>query len=465
MNIVMYKIVVISAILIFTFTNSLFSQEDFSYESVDKKTSELFQARKWEALIQYGNKALKRNVDFYSLRRRLGTAYYEKKQFVFAAENIEKAVEMGFDDQDLMEKLYYSYLQIGRTEDAEYIFTQLSETRMDKIRPLYNSFINNLIIESGEGFSNDMDKNGFASMSIKDNSYSEQTLNGNVFMFSAGMKQLPLDRVSIVYGYTYLNLQKEKQFQTGNSVVSSSYPEYQNKFYNKLDILIDKGLIISPAGQYINKRYTTIYLNNESSDTKTDNTGSNHISSGSSYSFTEKESNLENFVISMEVKKYISLFKFSLNGSFSYLNEIHQSQTGISFAFFPSGKTNLITETYAVLHFQDNVTNLIGTQVVSVKLYKNLSLKAYATFGNINNFNEYNGRIVYSNSDVIKLIFGTEFKYELPDNFTFYLNYFNQQTERNYTTYELSGSEYIPSAVNVSDYNRNSFSAGLKYTF
>lgn len=441
-----------------------FSQNNYGYEYAEKKSGELFLNKKWDELIAFGKKALKDKIDFYYLRVRLGTAYYKKNQYLYASENFEKAQDFGYEESSVMEMLYFSYLKTGREDDAEYVFTRLPETNKYRIRPLNNAFINNVIAISGTGISNDINRNSEASAVTGDegNVYSEQTLNGNKFFINAGIKQIPVERVSVFYDYTYINQEKEKQYFIDSNTYSDSYSEIQNRFYNKLDILAGRGFVVSPAFQYINKRYTTFFLNYDSiaEYSMYDNT-----SGKADYSFTDEETNQDDFVLSLELIKYVSLFRFALNGSFSYLNENHQSQTGLSFTYFPNGKTDFYLTTNAVLHFQNNVTNLIGTQLFGGRVLKNIYTNAFVTFGNISNYNEQNAFTVFNDPDRITLNFGAEVKYNILENFSAYFLYSNQQHERDIVNYEETGEGNSPVSSEVLKYQLNSVSAGLKFTF
>lgn len=453
-----------AAVFYFLTVQESYSQNDKGYEYAEKKSGELFRNKKWDELIVFGNKTLKDKIDFYYLRVRLGTAYYEKNQYLYAIENFEKAKDFGYEESSVMEMLYFSYLKTGRDEDAEYIFGRLPETNKYRIRPLNNAFINNAVTISGIGLSNDIKNNGNASTITGNNGniYSEQTLNGNKFYINGGIKQIPVERVSVFYDYTYINQEKEKQYCIDSNLYSDNYSEIQNRFYNKLEILAGRGFVVSPAFQYINKRYTTFFLNYDSiaEYSKYDNT-----SGKVNFSFNDEETNQDDFVLSMELTKYVSLFRLALNGSFSYLNEYHQSQTGISFTYFPNGKTDFYLTTNAVLHFQNNVTNLIGTQLFGGRILKNIYTNAYVTFGKINNFNEQNAFTVYNNPDNIILNFGAEIIYNILENFSAYFLYSNQQHERDIVNYKNSGTGNSPVSSEVLTYQLNSISAGLKYTF
>ena len=235
------------------------SQDDLNIDSVDNKSSYLFQNKKWDELISFGNKALKRNVETYFLRVRLGVAYFKKENYFNAIPEFERAVEIGYQDENVLEYLYNSYLKTGRTEDAAYIFSSFSESGKNRIKPLNNSFAENIFTGIEYEFSNDESRNTNTDLDGNENKYGEQTILRNSILVTAGLNQLPIDRMNIFYDYTYFNSGKTKIIMRNNEKISDDYQEIQNRFYNRFDILAANGLVISPAGHYISKKYNTLF--------------------------------------------------------------------------------------------------------------------------------------------------------------------------------------------------------------
>lgn len=462
----MYLLIII---ILLTGSIETFSQEDLTYENVDKKTSELYLNKKWDELISYGDRALRNRVDFYSLRVRLGIAYYKKEKYFYAIPNFENALELGFIDALILQYLYYSYLFTGRIEDSEVIFSKLPSKVQKRIKPLNNSFIDNSYIEMGQSISNDYSKNGNVDLDETDNLYGEQVLNGNYFHLNAGLKQLPFSRVGISYCYTYLNLSKRKEIEYNNIKNINNYSQIQNRFYNKFDFLIANGLIISPSVHYINIKDNTIYAKYDSVTYRYNMSTMSYDSLRFYHTLSNKETNLDNFVLSLAVLKYLSIFKFGISGSFSYLNDKHQTQYGASFTIFPFGKISFFTNTNAALHYQDKVANLIVTQLIGGRILKNLYLEGFAVYGKMNNYNEQNGYLVFNDPGAIKFKFGAELNYYFLNNLSAYLVYMNQQRERNYLTYVFKGLVnnliQFQQEIKKVNYQVNTFLAGIKFNF
>lgn len=450
------------------------AQDDLSIDSLDKKMEELFVNKKWNEIISLGKKALAVNIETYFLRVRLGIAYYQTKKYFDAIPNFEKAIDIAYPEPEVLRFLYYSYVITGRMEDANYTYFLMPESEKIKIKPLENSFVNDLIIESGLGISNDYDKNSSIDLDGTDNIYGEQILSGNNFFVNGGIRQLPLKWLGILYDYTYMKTDREKQIQFNNTKNSDSYSQIQNQFYNKFDIRAAKGLVISPAGRYIKLEDNTIYSNYDSASYTYNPNTMAYDSVEYYYTLFNQQNISDNFVLSVAVFKYISIFKFEVNGSFSYLNNNHQSQYGLSFKSFPYGKVNFYTNTDLVLHNQNKVSNIIFTQLFGGEIYKNLWLEGFGTYGNMSNYNEQNGYIVYNNPDVINYKFGAELKYYFPINLTVSILYQFQERTKNYLTYFFPDAAITGSSTNFPgaehelmqvNYQMNIFLAGIKLFF
>lgn len=456
-------------ILLIIFSSRVFSQEKLTFESVNDKTYNFYLKKNWKELINLAEKAISQDIDFYYLRYRLGIAYYETEKYYSAIKNLKNVFDINPDDDELNSYLYYSHLLSGRPDEAEFYFSELSGREKDRIRPLNNSFMNNLFAESGFASNNDINKNESADIDGTDDYYGEQTLNGNYFYFRTGLKQIPFKRVSIKYNYSYLNLKKTKVISYNDLKISDDYSQKQNQFYNEITFSLGNGVLVSPAGHYVNVSDNTIFAEYDSAAYVFDSLSNNYRLEEVFYTINRKDSELNNFVLSIDVNKHFAKFKAGINASFSQLNYDHQSQIGASFSYLPMENLNFYTVSNLVLHNQNSISNLIFTQQIGGSFTREFYYNAFFTFGNINNYNEQNGALVYNNPDVTTSKFGAELNYYFPFNLNAYIVYLMQFKEKKYFEYILSGNEnrypvYSPVVKNL-DYNTNIFLLGLKYLF
>lgn len=456
-------------LLLLAVSLDIYSQEKMTYESVNDATYNFYLKKNWNELIRLGEKAIRNNIDFYYLRYRLGVAYYKTHKYGRAINNLENIFDINPEDDDLNAYLYYSFLLSGRADEAEIYFSELSESVKDKIRPANNSFINNLFTESGFGFNNDISKNESVDIDGVDDYYGEQILNGDYFYFRTGLKQIPLKRISVKYNYSYLNLKKTKVISFNDSKIHDDYSQKQNQFYNEITLNTGKGILISPAGHYVNVFDNTIYPNYDSATYIFDSLSMNYKLNEAYYTITRKDSELNNFVLSLDVSKHFEKFKAGVNGSFSFLNDKHQTQAGISFTYMPGENLNFYTVSNLVLHNQNSISNLIFTQQIGGSIINKFYYNLFFTYGKMENYNEQNGALVFNNPDITKIKFGAELNYYFPFNLNAYFVYLMQLKEKKYYEYRLteyqSGFPLYSPVTSKLDYNTNIILLGLKYLF
>ena len=462
---IFYLMIIITCISI----TGIKAQSDSALKSADKISYDLFNKAEWNSLISFSENALKKNIDFIFLRVRLGIAYYETGKYFDAVKNLQEAFDKGYETPLLIEYLYFSYLEAGRKEDADYYFYKLPENKRKRLKPQDNSFMYEIHVDAGYGLSNDENKNENIDLDGSFNAYGEQTLFGNYFYLNAGFKQLPLRWLNVIYSYNYLSLKKTKQIMYNNVKTSDPYTQQQQQFYIKYDIRAGDGFVISPSGHYIYTSDNTIYSKFDSVNYSYNMQTMTYDSLNYFYTINNKPAIQDNFVLSLSLSKQIYIYKAALHGSFSYLNGNHQSQIGANFKAFPKKKNTLYTFTDLTLQNQNDVTNLIVYQSLGGKLHKNLWGEAFVTIGKMNNYNEQNGAVVYNNPDVINLKFGGEMKYYFNENLSASLIYVNEQREKNYLTYTLTKNGNNSPIANPEylslDYSVNTILAGLKLYF
>ncbi len=448
----------ISLIALLLISSNAFAQKEITIENVDSLTLEYFDNGQWKKLVRAGEKALDNGIESYLLRMRLGTAYFELENYFDAIPHFEKAVSTGYSDGVVKQKLYESYIYAGREEDANVVLFEMTENRRNKLRPLINDFINDARFDIGSSFSNDDASNGSIDLVGQDNAYGEQTINRGQFFFDVGIGQLPLRWFKINYAYTYVNKDLQKQIMFNNEKILNDYKQKQGRLFNEFRFVPVNSLMISPSGHYIKSEETVVWVDGFEKD-----------SLGYYYTLKDTSIKQDDFVLSLSVNKWISIFNPGISGSFSYLNGTHQSQIGLSIKVYPLSNPYLSVFSNAVIHNQNSVSNLIFTQTAEGRIIENLWLEGFATFGNISNYNEQNGRIVYNDPDMIKLSYGAMLRYVFPFNMTAKLIFSGQNREKKIITNTISGYQnnlpVYTRQTTTAEYNFNSFALGLKYDF
>lgn len=94
------------------------SAQECNFQWYDYKSYQLYEAQRWDELIDLGKQALRRDYDYFYLRMRLGRAYYQQKRYRRAAHQYYKALGFSNRDPDALRMLSYSLLYGGQVQEA-----------------------------------------------------------------------------------------------------------------------------------------------------------------------------------------------------------------------------------------------------------------------------------------------------------------------------------------------------------
>ena len=146
-------------VLFFFFcVSNLFSQKNISYASIDSASYVEYLRNDFKAIKETGKRALKEGVDFYDFRMRLAILGYNEKNYEYAIEHFEAAYSMNPANEVVQEYLYYTYLFIGRTENANALASLLSLDFQKKVGYVKKKI--DSIILSGGTYMNSNSKSG-----------------------------------------------------------------------------------------------------------------------------------------------------------------------------------------------------------------------------------------------------------------------------------------------------------------
>ncbi|MEO8446701.1 MAG: hypothetical protein ABI528_04355 [bacterium] len=456
----------IALLLLVIFSIKTSAQIKILEDSVSLKMQQLYEEKDWQLLITQGERFLRSGKDSYDLRLGLGTAYYKTGNYFKSIPNLQRVVNVGYADPETVGFLYNAYELTGREEDKNYIYNELSGRMKEKVKPFENPFAESVQAYYNNGFSNDPEKNSGIDPGAFENINADQTLSGDYSSFNAGLSQTPLKWLKISYFYSYLSQSKRKETYHKNFKIKNDYTEIQNNFYNRMDIRVSDGFVISPAFHFFGTKTMNFELTNIN-DT--------------AFQQEALVSYIEEVLGSIEISRYFSNFRIGLNGSFGKLNAKYHTQTGISARTFPTGKINFFTDTEFTILIEDQKANPIINQSVTLKINRNLSGRIFFAIGKMQNFHEQNARVFYNNPDIIKYKFGAEVGYDFPFNLNAYLSFEHQDLERTFRIFSepspVSNRSFTRattdklSTVGAEDhskilkYSLNSLTAGLKFDF
>jgi tetratricopeptide (TPR) repeat protein len=439
------------------FTSSSQNSKD-NFEATDKSTYLLYSQKNWDSLIQVGNRSIKSGVDYYYLRLRIGIAYYNKENYLKAAQHLEKALKFNASDATAMEYLYYSYMFSGRKREARVLSSKFTASLENKLQTGKIDFFEKLHIETGPTFSNNIEKNERKPSIGSNNMFRwEQDMNDDKYYAHFGFELNLSKRISTYLGYNYLTISKLKQINTpaipypgnnnANGLHNYKYDLFQNGFYGNMKFVLGKGFMLTPAYYMLNVKYSTIYP----------------VITPPPLIYIdviESDTSFLNHVTSLALNKSVSIFNLGITTSWSNLNNKYQYQLGGLFTWFPAGNLNIYTTSTFISAWEEKNNRLVFNQLVGGKVLNKLWIEGTITLGEMVNFNEKNAFIVHNSGDKIKFRTGINFIVLLSAKVELSIRYIYLQEQG----YWISSSVEGGSNISQINYQNNTIIGGLKWT-
>lgn len=149
--------------------------EILTYRNVDSLTYSQFAKKQYKELRTTGNIALKKKIDFYELRIRLGIMYFDCENYQKSSKHLGKANSMNPTDSTIYEYLYFSYLFSGREAEANKFIHSLNKSVGNSIKSKKNL---GYVIEINSGIvTNKQSESEFTNYKGSENIYAETNLN------------------------------------------------------------------------------------------------------------------------------------------------------------------------------------------------------------------------------------------------------------------------------------------------
>jgi hypothetical protein len=415
---------------------------------VDSASYVYFFNGKHQELVVLTKIALSAGIDSYLLRVRIGVSYFNKNDFYRASIHLRKALEYYPSDMYTKEYLFYSYLYMENFEEAKLIITKMPIAYHEGYKKLIK-FQNSFVFESGYQFTsyqNNQDSSVFLANDLADTS-----LHGNgVYAESDRMKSIQYVQIGIGYpiskrikGYSGLSLvrnnreehiySKQYVWDHTNSVylpiikdTSHSYTLSQYQVYSGLTITLPKRFNLLVGGQYMYYSQNKLYAN--------------YNSTTFNYSYHDSVTSRNNFVTNVSISKAYSKLIPMISLGFNKVDEISIMQYASQITYLPLGNFNLNITAGVSLSKDVNETRNVYFAKIGGKLTDKLWYDAYLYSGNLKNFTEGNGYVVYNISDKITMKSGFNLTYYINQKWNLGLRYDLLKRESNYDRYYTSNS-------------------------
>ena len=491
--------------LIFLFTLVLFiakianSATKLDFRTVDELSYRYYNEQKWDSVIMIGKKALKQDIDYYYLRVRMGISYFEKQEYFPAITHLKKARNFNSGDPFVTDYLYRSYLHSNQFEEAQLIKAKIPKDTRETLDSK-SGFVEQIHFEGGYTLSSDRSPNNLSDLMGKDSIYGEQDLYGNNIYSNLGLKLRISNRVGFSLAYNYLNFNKTKYIQYGhfedqrlgiadsnwgkNYLYSFPWVVHDTSFHYKVSqhevhlgatVVLPAGFKIMPSFHFIHVTYT---MTNASYSTKAvqdtafysafDSTYHTFPYTRYLYSFDQKDTSFNNYLIGLRITKDLGIFDIGISGSWSNLNNKKQIQAGVLLTYYPLGNLNLYGTTTITGFFQGRDKRLLLSQVVGGKITQWMWLEGNLYWGDYTNANIYNGSVVYNNNDIIDYRASANLIFIVGEHLQLSLiyQYFRKESQQLYyikTTDPVTNEVNEMPQIKNNPYNTNTIIGGITW--
>lgn len=415
------------------------AKAQLSFRKADSLTYACYMSRSWDSLISIGKQALHSDIDYFWLRARLGTAYFEKEKYFNAAGHFQKALEFNGNDPYSKEMLWWSMRNTGSYNEARTVTIGMDTAQINRLR-IENPVLSSLNLELGGAISNGFVKAGADDLMGGDSIYGEKDAYGNNYY---GHLDFTLDiskRFSLMLGYSYLNFAKKKIFQysyredhldttiydpVGYYNVWSfpritktnefNYFVLQHEFHLGAIIMPDEVTRITPSVHLVSVSYNNTSAH--SSATIAEDTSRYYQQSDFyvtfpferiKYGFRQRDTSFINYLFSLGITRQFANLRMGLAGSWSNLNGKEQTQFTWSGTWYPSGNLDFYSITRVIGIFEKNEERLIFSETIGGTITKWMWAEGSFSYGNLVNGNIADGMIVYNSADRIRYSAGAK---------------------------------------------------------
>ncbi len=424
------------------------AQENRSFGFYDSLTWKMYQEKNWNDLLKISKTALGDGHDYFYLRMRRGSAFFEKQNYRKALTQFRKALEYDNIDPLATKYYYFSLLNSGRSLDAllfYYNHRHVLEGETDNPKRAFK----NLTLEISLCQNEPLNKGHGSEIEFGQNSQGSQIRSRNYFSGSFYLEHDLTKRISFYHGGSFLRKDNWLMIKTQNEILEyDHYQINQFQYYAGSGFNAGRGFHFNAIMHIVN--------HNPVEGTVRPHTSGN----ATSFSNTGKT----DFLYRFSIYKDLGLFNLGTGYSHSGFNDAKQKQVDFTLLYYPLGNLNLyfmggIYAVYEKISGPYSESRFTGRFLAGVKLSEHLWLENNHYLGKIFNMALNEGYIVYNNREEINYL-GT-ISFIFPFN---KLRYTLRGTWMN-TTSDFINTEYLETGLNSLHYNGFNLTGGLTWNF
>jgi hypothetical protein len=403
----MQRVITILGFSLLTFT-WVVAQEGPDFNRVNTETYRFYMEQKWDSLIHLGKEALRGDVDYYYLRMRMGIACFSKKNYRTAAQHFAVALEQNNGDPAALEYLYYCRLYSGQGEQAQHVQAQFKGDLTLKLPPWKGKFFGSIgaeyLYQAGADDHLFADPGGIYPLDVA----GTQSTTGYLSNATVSLVNHLAPGIVLSHAYTYLWKSSHYFYNDGESAIYLPDQRLiQNQYYLSPRFTTPSGYTFMPMFHVLGIKYQAIYDN-----------GQGYQGGSSLVLGTLHETD---FVTGMGFKKNLGRVDLDLGGWYGHLNSARQIQGRAGFTWFPLGNLNLyaggyLNSQYEVFSGAEGVTRFLPEFLFGFGIAEKVWLDLNGTVGEMTNYLEGNGMIVYNSfSEIIDKKFRLSLSVPLTD--------------------------------------------------
>jgi len=426
---------------------SSFSQDELTYESVDKETYNLYLQKEWKQLILLATQAKEQDISFYYLDYRMGIAYYELKNYRKAIAYFKEVLSQFPADNLGLEYLFYSYLGSGYYEDARALWLSFSPEMQNQI-PFYNNqlIINGVDVEyTNFLFSDYEQQTGYLDVL-------EQKIYQSSNYYGLGLSHYSNGAFSLFHSVGFLSI-KNKVYDQEYSDNAFDESIKQTEYYALGNIHLTEGSDLKIGVHFLNDNVV-------GSGQELVTGGSGWGGGSSLIQRTYYFYNSVNLLAFAGYEKSISKFNFKISSSVSNLNKEFQFQPSLALSFYPFGNTHFYWKAEAFYHLNSLDGSLknsfVNKQTLNLTIANRITFNSFLLYGKVRNFVDNNGFTAYNSLDFMKSSFGGSINLRLGKK-TYLYSVYQYHTREN--------EVQLNSQIKLVTYNTQTILGGISWNF
>ncbi len=388
--------VIILIMILLAGRGKAFPLDERGFVYYDSVTYALYLERSWSELTEQGKEALKKGIDYYYLRMRMGIAAFETENYARAVAHFNRALEFNSADTAASEYLYWSYIYSGRELEAGNFAGGSPATVRRKLSYNTRSTVRSVSLNMTGSYIHDRSVIDEYSAFGDPEFNGSQSVTRKFRLFGASLEHEAGSSVLLMHSLGYLA--KNYLFWSRENTESEFFEDARHtqfQYYLSGKILIGEGLLLVPSLHYLNVRipaYTVI------------------AGRGGRSMLVEQYLHRHDFAFDLALERNFGLIKTGISAGYTYINERQHAQGSFLLGLFPMGNLNLYSVSEITRYYDmDSVSEggrWVLSQVAGMRVLPQLWLEVGGTMGDMSNYAGTGAYYVYNDTAVTKGRYG-----------------------------------------------------------